>query len=121
VAAVVTLLLGAIGLYGVMSYVVTLRRSELGIRVALGATPRSLAMATTREAMTVTGAGMAAGFLLFAVAARFVNGMLFGVAPWDPLTIVAAAIGLAATALFASWLPARRASRIDAMRILRGG
>jgi putative ABC transport system permease protein len=121
VAAVITLLLGAIGLYGVMSYVVTLRRSELGIRVALGATPRSLAMATTREAMTVTGAGMAAGFLLFAVAARFVNGMLFGVAPWDPLTIVAAAIGLAATALFASWLPARRASRIDAMRILRGG
>jgi predicted permease len=120
VAACIALLLGAIGLYGVMSYVVSLRRRELGIRLALGASPRSLAMATAREAMTVTAVGMAVGFVLFAAAARFVSALLFDVAPWDPLTVASTSLGLCLTALIASWLPARRASLVDAAETLRG-
>jgi putative ABC transport system permease protein len=119
-AAAITLLLGAIGLYGVMAYVVSLRRRELGIRLALGASPRSLAAATAREGMTVTAAGIVVGFVLFAVVARFARTLLFDVAPWDPLTIVTTSLGLATTALLASWLPARRAARVDPVETLRG-
>ena len=118
-AAIVTLLLGAVGLYGILAYVVTLRRRELGIRIALGATPRAVAAATTRIGLGLTGAGVAAGFLLFAAVARFIRGFLFGVAPWDPPTIVSAAAGLLAVAALASWIPARRAARVDPAETLR--
>lgn len=118
-AAVVTLILGAVGLYGVLAYVVTLRTRELGIRIALGASPRAVAAAMTRYGLTLTGAGIVLGFGLFALVARFLRALLFGVAPSDPLTLGASALALLAIAVLASWVPARRAARVDPADALR--
>jgi ABC-type antimicrobial peptide transport system permease subunit len=118
-AATITLILGAVGLYGVMAYVVTLRRRELGIRIALGASPRSVAAATTRQGVELTTVGLACGLMLFAAAARLLRNFLFGVAPWDPPTIASAALVLVAMATLASWIPARRAARVDPAEALR--
>ena len=118
-AAVVTLLLGAIGLYGVMSYVVSLRTRELGVRVALGASPRSVAAMMTGEGLTLTAIGIVGGLVLFALTSRFLGAFLYGVAPGDPVTLVAAAILLTVVAALATWVPARRASRVDPATTLR--
>jgi predicted permease len=118
-AAVVTLTLGAVGLYGVMAYVVTLRRRELGIRIALGASPQAVAAATTRQGVALTSVGVAGGFVLFTGAARFMRTFLFGVAPWDPLTVVGATLTLLVVATLASWIPARRAGQVDPAEALR--
>ena len=118
-AAVVTLLLGAIGLYGVMAYVISLRTRELGVRVALGASPRSVAAMMTGQGLTLTMAGVAAGLVLFAVVARFLRTFLYGVAPGDPVTLAIASGLLIAIAALASWIPARRASRVDPAEVLR--
>lgn len=118
-AAVVTLLLGAIGLYGVMAYVVTLRTRELGVRLALGASPRSVAAMMTGQGLALTAVGLAAGFAMFAVATRFLRAFLYGVAPADPLALGVAALLLLAIAGLASWIPARRASRVDPADVLR--
>jgi len=118
-AAVVTLVLGAIGLYGVMAYVVTLRTKELGVRIALGAQPGAVAAMMTRQGMALTGIGIAGGLALFALVARFLRSFLFGVAPGDPLTLAGASLMLAAVATLASWIPARRASRADPASALR--
>jgi predicted permease len=119
VAAVVTLLLGAIGLYGVIAYVASLRTRELGVRIALGATPREVARMVTRQGIVLTAVGIGVGLLLFALVARFIRSLLFGVAPSDPLTLVAVSLMLIAIAALASWLPARRASKVDPMIALR--
>ena len=118
-AAVVTLLLGAIGLYGVMSYVVSLRTRELGVRVALGASPRSVVAMMTGEGLTLTAIGIVGGLILFALTSRFLRSFLYGIAPGDPVTLVAAAIVLTVVATLATWVPARRASRVDPARTLR--
>ena len=118
-AAVVTLVLGAIGLYGVMAYVVTLRTKELGVRIALGAQPSAVAAMLTRQGLTLTAFGIGGGLLLFAVVARFLKSFLYGVAPADPVTLVAASLMLVAIAALASWIPARRASRVDPADALR--
>ena len=118
-AAAVTLLLGAVGLYGMMAYIVSLRRRELGIRIALGASPASIAITTSREAMTVATLGVAVGIVLFGIAARFIRTLLFGIAPWDPTTLAATTAVLLAMALLASWLPARRAAMVDPAEALR--
>lgn len=118
-AAVVTLLLGAIGLYGVMSYVVALRTRELGVRVALGASPRSVVAMMTGEGLTLTAAGIVGGLVLFALTSRFLRSFLYGIAPGDPLTLVAAAVVLTVVAVLATWVPARRASRVDPASTLR--
>lgn len=118
-ATLVTVLLGAIGLYGVMAYIVSLRRRELGIRIALGATPRGVAAATVRQGLALAGAGLVVGFLLFALAARLMRGLLFGVAADDPVTLAGATLVLLTLAALASWVPASRASRIDPAEALR--
>lgn len=118
-AAVVTLVLGAIGLYGVMAYVVALRARELGLRIALGASPGAVVAMLTRQGVALTGAGIAAGLLLFALVARFLRTLLFGVAPTDSLTLVSASLLLVAVAAVASWVPARRTSRLDPADVLR--
>lgn len=118
-AAVVTLLLGAIGLYGVMAYLVTLRTRELGVRLALGAPPRAVAAMMTRQGLVLAAAGIAGGLVLFAFAARFLRAFLFGVTTADPVTLVAAALLLIGVATLASWIPARRASRVDPANTLR--
>jgi predicted permease len=119
VAAAVTLLLGAIGLYGVIAYVATLRTRELGVRVALGATPGEIAGMVTRQGIALTIVGIVAGLALFALVARFIRSLLFGVAPGDPLTLIAVSLVLVAIAALASWIPARRASKVDPMIALR--
>ena len=118
-AALVTLMLGGIGLYGVMAYVVTLRTKELGVRIALGAQPSAVAAMMTKQGMVLTAAGIAVGLLLFTVVARFLRSFLYGVAPSDPVTLAGASLLLVAIAMFASWIPARRASRVDPADALR--
>ena len=118
-ATMVTLVLGAVGLYGVLAYVVTLRRREIGIRLALGASPRRVAAALARYGLGLAGAGIAAGLVLFVLVARFLHAWLFGVAAHDPVTLGASVITLLTIALLASWLPARRAARVDPAEALR--
>jgi predicted permease len=112
-------LLAMIGLYGVMSYIVARRRNEIGIRLALGAEPRHVLTMVLREAGTLVIAGLVAGGVLSLVASRATASLLFGVTPSDPLTIAAAILGLASVGLFAGWLPARRASRLQPTIALR--
>jgi putative ABC transport system permease protein len=118
-AAAVTLTLGAIGLYGVMAYVVTLRTRELGVRIALGAQPSSVAAMLTRQGLMLTLLGVGGGLVLFALVARFMRALLYGTAPSDPVAIGVAAIALVVVAAFASWIPARRAARLDPADALR--
>jgi predicted permease len=118
-AAAVTLLLGAIGLYGVMAYAVTLRTRELGVRIALGAQPREVAGMMARQGLTLTVAGIAVGLATFALVARFIQSFLYGVAPADPVTLIATSLLLVAIAALASWIPARRAARVDPAETLR--
>jgi predicted permease len=118
-AALVTLLLGAIGLYGVLAYLVSLRTRELGVRIALGAQPRDVAMMMTGQGLALTAAGVALGLVLFALVARFIRSFLFGVTPSDPVTLVGASLTLIVIAALASWMPARRAGRVDPADALR--
>jgi hypothetical protein len=118
-AAIITVLLGAIGLYGVTAYVVTLRRREFGLRIALGAEPARIVMMMTRQGLTLALAGVAAGVIVFAGVARFLRAFLYGIAPTDPVTLVGAVVALLAITTLASWLPARRTAMIDPAEALR--
>jgi ABC-type antimicrobial peptide transport system permease subunit len=118
-AAVVTLLLGAIGLYGVLTYLVTLRTRELGVRIALGAEPRAVARMITRQGLVLTAAGIGGGLVLLALVSRFLESFLFGVDTSDPVTLGTAALALIAISALASWIPARRAARVDPAGALR--
>ena len=118
-AAAITLLLGALGLYGVMAYMVALRTREFGVRVALGADPRQLARGVAMRGLELVAVGVAAGFVLYALAAPFLRAFLYGVTASDPLTLAAATLALVCTASLASWLPARRAARVDPAVALR--
>jgi predicted permease len=111
--------LAMIGLYGVMSYIVSRRRSEIGIRLALGAEPRRVRTMILREAGMLLIVGLIAGGIASLFAARAADSLLFGVTPSDPLTIALAVAGLASVGLFAGWLPARRASRLQPTLALR--
>ncbi|MCA1560326.1 MAG: ABC transporter permease [Acidobacteria bacterium] len=115
------LLLAALGLYGVTSYAVSRRRTEIGIRMALGAAPAGvIRMVLTRVAILV-GIGVIIGSGISLWAARFVSTLLYGLEPNDPLTIAAASAVLGTIGALAGWLPARRAARIDPARVLREG
>jgi hypothetical protein len=118
-AAVVTLILGAIGLYGVIAYMVALRTREFGIRVALGADPAAIARTVTINGLRLIGGGIAVGLVLNAWAAPSLRAFLYGVTPSDPLTLTAAVLILGFTASLANWVPARRAARVDAAEALR--
>jgi putative ABC transport system permease protein len=119
VAAGVTLALGVVGLYGVIAYIVTLRTRELGVRIALGAQPSSVAVMVARQGLVLSAAGIVAGVALLTLVGRFVRSFLFEVAPMDPGTITGAIALLALFALLASWIPARRASMVDPTEALR--
>ena len=118
-AALVTLVLGAVGLYGVMAYVVSLRTRELAVRIALGATPGAVVRMLTTQGVVVTALGVMSGLVLFVVVARALESLLYGVAPTDPVTLAGASLLLVAIAALASWLPARRTSRVDPADVLR--
>ncbi|MGH9667310.1 MAG: FtsX-like permease family protein, partial [Bryobacteraceae bacterium] len=111
--------LATVGLYGVLSYVVARRRNEIGIRVALGARSGQVVGLVMREAAWLLLAGVSAGTLISLAAGRAASSLLFGLKPYDPLTLASAAGLLAAIAAAASFLPARRASQLDPMDALR--
>ncbi|HKV28923.1 MAG TPA: ABC transporter permease [Candidatus Acidoferrales bacterium] len=113
------LLLTAIGLYGVMAYVVTLRTHEIGIRMALGAQQGSILRLVLRDAVIVLAAGIAAGLLGSIWITRLVQQLLFGVKPSDPWSVALAVAAIACVALVATYIPARRAMRVDPMVALR--
>lgn len=119
VAAAVTLVLGVIGLYGVIAYVVVLRTRELGIRIALGAQPGSVAAMVTKQGLALSGSGIVIGLILVALSARFIRSLLFEVGPTDAVTLVGASALLLLFALLASWIPARRAARVNPTEALR--
>jgi predicted permease len=119
VAAAATLLLSAIGAYSVMAYVVTLRRGELGVRLALGADGRQLRSMVLRQGAAVAAAGLLVGLAGAALTGRWLQSLLFGVVPSDPPTYAAVVSGLALVALVAVYIPARRAARLDPAEVLR--
>ena len=112
-------ILATIGLYGVMSYMVIRRTNEIGIRMALGGNRNSILKMVLREAGMLLGIGLIAGMALALTAGRIARAKLFGLQPYDPLTLGIAVALLAAAALVAAYLPARRASRVDPMVALR--
>jgi putative ABC transport system permease protein len=116
------LLLAGLGLYGVMSYAVSRRRTEIGIRMALGASPAGAVRLVLLRVAVLVGLGVAAGAALSWWAATLVDKkLLFALQPRDPMTMATAAVVLAAIGGVAGWLPARRAARIDPARVLREG
>lgn len=115
----VALGLATIGIYGVIAYLVQQGTRELGIRMALGATPRAILLLIVRHGMTVSLVGVGLGIAGAFVLTRFMASLLFGVTASDPLTFTAIAVLLTLVALAASYVPARRAARIDPMVSLR--
>jgi len=112
-------LLASIGLYGVLSYAVAQRTQEIGVRLALGADRGQIVKMIMREATVLLAIGLSVGILLALAAAKTAGALLYGLRPHDPATYLLAATLLAAVAAAASYLPARRASRVDPMVALR--
>jgi putative ABC transport system permease protein len=119
IAAGITVLLGVVGLYGVIAFTVSLRRKELGLRIALGATPGEVALMVARRGVMLSVAGTAVGAVVAVLAARFLRSFLFEVTPFDPVALGGAAVTLIACAVAASWLPATTAAGLDPADVLR--
>ncbi len=115
----IALLLSGIGIYGVLSYGVTQRTREIGVRVALGAGQRSVVGLVVGRAMRLVAVGLGIGLVAALAAGQLLRTQLFGISPRDPLTFASIALVLGAVALLASWVPARRAARVDPMVALR--
>jgi putative ABC transport system permease protein len=107
------LLLTAIGIYGVLTYSVSQRTNEIGIRIALGAAQSNIFRLVVGQAMLLVAISIAIGLFGAFTAARFLSSLLYGVAAWDPVTFTSIATLIAAVAFLACWLPARRAARVD--------
>jgi ABC-type antimicrobial peptide transport system permease subunit len=114
------LVLALVGIYGINAYTVARRTREIGIRMALGATPGTVVKLVVRETVVVTIVGVLAGTGLAVAMGRLVASMLYEVTAFDPLSLVAAPVLLGAAALAASYLPARRATRVQPVSALRG-
>ncbi|HUR58135.1 MAG TPA: ADOP family duplicated permease, partial [Opitutaceae bacterium] len=115
----VALFLACIGIYGVMSYSVTQRTQELGVRIALGAQPKEVIRLVVRHGLRLVAFGLGAGFIAALALANLLTGVLYGVSPHDPPTFATVPLLLAAVALFACWLPSRRATLIEPNAALR--
>lgn len=113
------LVLACIGIYGVMAYAVARRTNEIGIRMALGAQSGQVLRMILRESLLLAAAGIAIGMVAAAGLTRYVAAMLYGLKPYDPITITGTALVMLGVALFAAWWPARGASRADPMAALR--
>ncbi|MGD2067422.1 MAG: ABC transporter permease [Gemmatimonadota bacterium] len=118
IAAAVALMLGSVGIYGVISYAVSQRTREIGVRMALGAERGQVSRMVVGQGMVVAGIGVVLGVAAALGLTRLMESLLFGVEPVDPLTFGAVAVGLSLVALLASWLPARRAAGLDPARTL---
>jgi len=117
--AAVALGLTSVGIYGVVSYSVARRVHEIGVRMALGARPATVVGLVVRQGMAPVVLGLAVGIVAALALSRLLTKMLFGVSPHDPRTLVVVAVLLVAVALLASYLPARRATRVDPLTALR--
>jgi putative ABC transport system permease protein len=115
----VALLLAVLGLYGVTAYAVAQRRSEIGVRMALGAAPGGVIRLVMSSVAVLVGTGLAIGAVASAWASKFIGSLLYGVEPHDAVTLIAAAVLLGTVGAFAGWLPAWRASQIDPAEVLR--
>ena len=111
--------LAAIGVYGVLTYAVIQRTQEIGVRMAIGAQPAAVLALVLRKGFVLTAIGIAIGLVGAAVGTRALQGMLFGVTPLDPTTFLVVSTLFALVAAFASYLPARRATKVDALVALR--
>jgi ABC-type antimicrobial peptide transport system permease subunit len=112
-------LLTAVGLYGVISFLVARRRHEIGIRMALGAGKRQVLSSVLRETLMLTVLGIGAGLPITFIVDRLVASMLFGIKPSDPVALLFAAFALCGVSLAAAYIPARRAAKVDPMVALR--
>jgi predicted permease len=119
VFAGLALLLAAIGLYGVLSYIVGQRTREVGIRMALGATAGAVRQLMLGQGLRLAAFGLGIGLLASVTLARLMGSMLYGVSPYDPLSLALVSAVLVAIGLFSSWLPARRATRVNPTEALR--
>ena len=119
IASLVALTMGMVGLYGVLAYGVTLRRREIGVRMALGATMADVTRMIARRGIALAALGIVAGLIGALGATRLLHGLLYGVSPTDPAALAVTCILLFAVALVASWLPARRAAAVDPTEALR--
>ena len=119
IAGGVTLLLGLVGIYGVIAYIVAQRRREVGIRMALGAAGADVQRMFVRSGLQLAGIGMTVGIGVALAVSRFLASLLFGVSPFDPVTYAAVAVALGGVALVATWLPARQASMVEPAIALR--
>ena len=119
VSAAIALLLAAIGMYGVISYLVGRRTREIGMRIALGAEPRQIRSRIIAGSSGLAAIGLGLGLLLAVASGRVLETLLFGVVPGDPTVLGLSAALLACIAALASWIPAMRASRIDPVEALR--
>lgn len=117
--AVLALLLASLGIYGVLAYFVVQHRNEIGLRLALGATPAKILLLVLRKGMALTLLGVAIGLAASFVLTRLMTSLLFGVKAVDPLTFAMVPLLLAVVALLACWIPARRAAKVDPMVALR--
>jgi len=119
IAGFMALALSLIGIYGVISYAVSQRTREIGIRLALGAQKRSLRWTFIRSALALTAAGIVIGLITASALMQLMKTLLFGISPLDPLTFVAVPLVLTAAAALASYLPARRAAAVSPVEALR--
>jgi predicted permease len=113
------LILGALGVYGVLAYLVTQRQREIGVRLALGGRPRDVLRLIVRRGLSLATAGVVIGLAAGFALSRSLTTILYGVAPNDPLTMAVVVVLLLLVAALASWIPARRASRVDPIAVLR--
>jgi ABC-type antimicrobial peptide transport system permease subunit len=113
------LILACVGIYGVMAYSVANRRNEIGIRLALGAQPGQVRGMILRQSTGLAIAGIVVGLVAALGLTRLVKSMLYGIQPYDPLSLAAGVFLLLTVALAASWIPARRAARVQPMEALR--
>ena len=120
-ASMIALLLGAVGLYGVMAYGVSLRQREIGVRLALGAQPSDVRRMISRGGLGLAAIGVVIGTACALGVTRLLRGLLYDISPTDPLTLGATSVVLLAMAFLASWIPARRASSLDPVEALRDG
>jgi putative ABC transport system permease protein len=118
--ASLALALAAVGLYGVIAYAVSQRTHELGVRVALGATAERITRMVITEGLTLTLAGVGIGVAVSLLIGGALASLLYGVSARDPLTLIGVAVALGVVATLASWLPARRAARVDPLVAMRG-
>lgn len=113
------LLLAAVGLYGVLSYIISQRTREIGIRMALGATSGTVVELVVKQGLRLAGWGVVVGFVTAVAVTRLLQGLLYKVSPFDPLSFVAVALVLLGVGILACWLPARHAARVNPIEALR--